>query len=160
DDRVMLCSPIILYDHPVIAPESPADLYDSTEIDEILTLRTMVLTDDEKAEARATDPRAAALIDRVDTMSPEMMNKLHGAIRYLRPAAPLPDPDVPWWDPGADSSVSPESDEVVVSGVPVKRGAPYGCGRGRDGPTPRTSCSPTGSPWWRPWSTTWTATCT
>jgi hypothetical protein len=124
DDRVMLCSPIILYDHPVIAPESPADLYDSTEIDEILTLRTMVLTDDEKAEARATDPRAAALIDRVDTMSPEMMDKLHGAIRYLRPAAPPPpDPDVPWWDPGADSSVSPESDEVVVSGVPVKRGS-------------------------------------
>jgi hypothetical protein len=123
DDRVMLCSPIILYDHPVIAPESPADLYDSTEIDEILTLRTMVLTDAEKAEARATDPRAAALIDRVDTMSPEMMDKLRGAIRYLRPAAPLPDPDVPWWDPGADSSVSPESDEVVVSGVPVKRGS-------------------------------------
>jgi hypothetical protein len=123
DDTVMLCSPIILYDHPVIAPESPADLYDSTEIDEILTLRTMVLTDDEKAEARATDPRAAALIDRVDTMGPEMMDKLHGAIRYLRPVAPPPDPDVPWWDPGTDASVSPESDEVVVAGVAVKRGS-------------------------------------
>jgi hypothetical protein len=123
DDTLMLCSPIILYDHPTIAPESPADLYDSTEIDEILTLRTMVLTDDEKAEARATDPRAAALIDRVDTMGPELMDKLHGAIRYLRPAVPLPDPDVPWWDPGEDSSVSPESDEVIVSGVPVKRGS-------------------------------------
>jgi hypothetical protein len=123
DDTVMLCSPIILYDHPVIAPESPADLYDSTEIDEILTLRTMVLTDDEKAEARATDPRAAALIDRVDTMGPEMMDKLHGAIRYLRPVAPPSDPDVPWWDPGTDASVSPESDEVVVAGVAVKRGS-------------------------------------
>jgi hypothetical protein len=123
DDSVMLCSPIILYDHPVIAPESPADLYDSTEIDEILTLRTMVLTDAEKAAARATDPRAAALIDRVDTMSPDMMDKLHGAIRYLRPLAPPPDPSVPWWDPGTDASVSPESDEVVVSGVAVKRGS-------------------------------------
>jgi hypothetical protein len=132
DDTVMLCSPIILYDHPTIAPESPADLYDSTEIDEILTLRTMVLTDDEKAEARATDPRAAALIDRVDTMSPEMMDKLHGAIRYLRPAAaPIPDPSemdpfdtsVPWWDPSADTSVSPESDVVFVAGVPVRRGS-------------------------------------
>jgi hypothetical protein len=129
---VMLCSPIILYDHPVIAPESPADLYDSTEIDEILTLRTMVLTDAEKAEARATDPRAAALIDRVDTMSPEMMDRLHGTIRYLRPTQPsVPDPSqldpldpsVPWWDPGADTSVSPETDEVVVAGVPVKRGS-------------------------------------
>jgi hypothetical protein len=123
DDSVLLCSPIILYDHPVIAPESPADLYDATEIDEILTLRTMALTDAEKAEARATDPRAAALIDRVDGMGPEMLDKLHGAIRYLRPAAnPAPDPSVPWWDPGMDTSVSPDTDEVLVGGVPVKRG--------------------------------------
>jgi hypothetical protein len=129
---VMLCSPIILYDHPAIAPESPADLYDSTEIDEILTLRTMVLTDAEKAEARATDPRAAAIIDRIDTMNPAMLDKLHGAIRYLRPARggipdpssldPL-DPSVPWWDPGADTSVSPETDEVLVAGVPLRRGS-------------------------------------
>jgi len=121
----MLCSPIILYDHPAIAPESPADLYDSTEIDEILTLRTMALTDAEKAEARATDPRAAALIDRIDDAGPDLLDKLHGAIRYLRPAAPPPppDPSVPWWDPGEDSSVSPESDEVVVCGVALKRGS-------------------------------------
>jgi hypothetical protein len=125
DDTVMLCSPIILYDHPVIAPESPADLYDSTEIDEILTLRTMVLTDAEKAEARATDPRAAALIDRVDNLDPAMLEAMHGTIRYLRPAAPpMPDPsDVPWWDPGTDASVSPETDEVVLAGVPIKRGS-------------------------------------
>ena len=67
----MLSSPIILEDHPQIAPESPGDLYDATEIDEILTLRTMALTDAEKAEARATDPRAAAVIDQVDTLPPE-----------------------------------------------------------------------------------------
>lgn len=127
DDSVLLCSPIILYDHPVIAPESPADLYDATEIDEILTLRTMALTDAEKAEARATDPRAAALIDRVDGIGPDMLDKLHGAIRYLRPApqapAPAADPSVPWWDPGMDTSVSPETDEVLVAGVPVRRGS-------------------------------------
>ena len=127
DDSVLLCSPIILYDHPVIAPESPADLYDATEIDEILTLRTMALTDAEKAEARATDPRAAALIDRVDGMGPDMLDKLHGAIRYLRPAqetaVPEPDPSVPWWDPGMDTSVSPDTDEVLVAGIPVKRGS-------------------------------------
>jgi len=55
---VFLISPIILYDYPTIAPESPGDLFDGTEIDEILTLRTMTLTDEEKAEARATDERA------------------------------------------------------------------------------------------------------
>jgi hypothetical protein len=83
---VLLCSPIILYDHPKIAPESPGDLHDATEIDEILSLRTMTLTEDEKREARATDPRAAAIVDRVDAMPPELLARLHGAVRDLRPA--------------------------------------------------------------------------
>jgi hypothetical protein len=65
---VVLASPIILYDYPEVAPESPGDLYDATEIDEILTLRTMTLTENEQRQARATDPRAAAIIDRVNTM--------------------------------------------------------------------------------------------
>ncbi|MEV5712934.1 hypothetical protein AB0L41_03505 [Amycolatopsis mediterranei] len=85
---VMLASPIILYDDPAIAPESPGDLFDGTEIDEILTLRTMTLTDEEKREARATDPRAAAIVDRVDTMPPELLERLHGAIRSVRPIGP------------------------------------------------------------------------
>ena len=144
---LMLSSPVILYDHPEIAPESAGALFDSTEIDEILTLRTMALTDEEKREARATDPRAADLIDRLDGLPPELMEKLHGAIRYLEPrsgpvtspaestagpfpAAPAADevpvfqtPDVPWWDPGSDQSVSPETDEVLINGVPVGRGS-------------------------------------
>jgi hypothetical protein len=76
-------SPIILYDYPQIAPESPGDLFDGLEIDEILILRTMTLTDEEKAEARATDPRAGAIIDRVEAMPPELLDRLHGAVRYL-----------------------------------------------------------------------------
>ena len=87
DDDVVLASPIILYDHPELAPESPGDLFDATEIDEILSLRTLALTDAEKAEARATDPRAAEIIDRVDDMPPEIWERLHGAIRTLRPVA-------------------------------------------------------------------------
>nr|MBA2519429.1 hypothetical protein [Chloroflexia bacterium] len=71
---LMLSSPIILYDYPVIAAESAGDLFDATEIDEILTLRTMTLTDDEKRQARATDQRAAAIIDRVDLMPQEMLD--------------------------------------------------------------------------------------
>lgn len=138
--EVVLCSPIILYDHPEIAPESPGDLYDSLEIDEILSLRTMTLTDEEKRQARATDPRAAAIIDRVDSMPAEMIDKLHGAVRYLRgpqapdPGAVLPweqsqalqpgsDAGMPWWDPGMDSAVSPETDSVVIEGVEVRRGS-------------------------------------
>ena len=82
DGQVMLSSPIILYDHPELAAESPGELYDGTEIDEILTLRTMALSDDEKAEARATDPRAAALLDRVDSMDPQVLARLHGTLRW------------------------------------------------------------------------------
>ncbi|WP_410608085.1 hypothetical protein [Amycolatopsis sp. lyj-109] len=85
---VVLASPIILYDDPSIAPESPGDLFDGTEIDEILTLRTMTLTAEEKREARATDPRAAAIVDRVDSMPPELLERLHGAVRSLRPVEP------------------------------------------------------------------------
>ncbi|MFF7837870.1 hypothetical protein ACFZC6_03395 [Streptomyces ossamyceticus] len=82
---VVLSAPIILPDHPQVAPESPGDLHDAAEIDEILTLRTMLLTDEEKREARATDPRAAAILDRVDTMPPEVFARLHGAVRSLTP---------------------------------------------------------------------------
>ena len=81
DNDLLLISPIILYDHPEIAEQSEGALYDSTEIDEILTLRVMTMTDEEKAQARATDPLAAQIIDRCDDMSPEAMQRLHGVLR-------------------------------------------------------------------------------
>ena len=159
---LLLSSPVILYDHPEVAPESAGDLFDATEIDEILILRTLALTDDERREARATDRRAADLIDRLDVLPPEMLERMHGAIRYLSPAGgtpasavrgrtavaasgdleipswgtpggllgaaagPVPSPGTPaepWWDPGSDSSVSPETDHVLVGGVRVARGS-------------------------------------
>jgi len=131
DDQVMLSSPIILYDHPELAAESPGELYDGTEIDEILTLRTMALSDDEKAEARATDPRAAALLDRVDSMDPQVLARLHGTLRSPRPGPAAEPPtlteagetSVPWWDPDADASVSPDTDSVTIGGRPIARGS-------------------------------------
>jgi hypothetical protein len=130
---VLLISPIILYDYPQIAPESAGELYDGTEIDEILTLRTMTLTDEEKAEARATDERARKLMDRVDSMPPEMLDKLHGAIRYLGetpgirkepdPIETITTPGTPWWDPAADASVDPDTDSVTIAGVEVAKGS-------------------------------------
>ncbi len=87
---VMLSSPIIMYDHPGVAPESPGDLFDAGEIDEILSLRTLTLTEEEKREARATDPKAKAIIDRVDALPKETFARLHGAVRSLRgPMRPL-----------------------------------------------------------------------
>jgi hydrogenase maturation protease len=77
----MLVSPIILGDYPQIAPESPGDLFDGTEIDEILTLRVLTLTDQEKAEMRSADPRLRELLERTESLTPEEMMKLHGALR-------------------------------------------------------------------------------
>ncbi|MFE5916486.1 hypothetical protein [Streptomyces sp. NPDC056468] len=133
--RVLLSAPIILPDHPQVAPESPGDLHDAAEIDEILTLRTMLLTDEEKQEARATDPRAAAILDRVDTMPQEVFERLHGAVRSLTPSATAPTRVTPsplatppaerpaWWQEGADDGLSPSTDTVLVDGVPLGAGS-------------------------------------
>ncbi|WP_426989607.1 hypothetical protein [Pseudarthrobacter sp. Y6] len=133
---VLLVSPIILYDHPAVAPESSVALYDSTEIDEILTLRVLTLTEEEKAEARATDPRAAAIIDRCEAMSPEELQQLHGILRNPHALA-IPEPpgtgptritgvageENAWWTPEAEALVQPHMDAVLINGVPVARGS-------------------------------------
>ena len=87
--RLMLSSPIVLYDYPAVAPESRGDLFDAAEIDEILSLRILTMTDAEKREARATDPRARAILDRIDAMTPDDLAALHGAMRsadFFNPA--------------------------------------------------------------------------
>ncbi|AEV76078.1 hypothetical protein MycrhN_5610 [Mycolicibacterium rhodesiae NBB3] len=140
---LLLISPIILYDYPEIAEQSEGALYDSTEIDEILTLRVMTMTEAEKAQARATDPLAAAIIDRCDSMSPDAMRQLHGVLRnphaqglghdpgldelheQMRSAGLIPEiPEgVDWWDPVADTAVRPDLDAVLVNGVRVAAGS-------------------------------------
>lgn len=124
DHSLLLISPIILYDHPEIAAQSGGALFDSTEIDEILTLRVMTMTDDEKSQARATDPMAAAIIDRCDAMSPHDLQRLHGVLRdpYATPIPEVPE-GVNWWDPLADNAVHPEADAVLVGNVFVTRGS-------------------------------------
>ncbi|MDJ0385073.1 hypothetical protein [Streptomyces sp. G-G2] len=145
---VVLSSPIILEDHPAIAPESVGAMYDSTEIDEILALRTAALTDQEKREARGTDPRAAAVIDMAESMPPEVLERLHGAVRALREVtgeAIAPDPaatagvsapelelfddqavfrpEKPWWDPAHTDHADPARDRIDVDGVSVGAGS-------------------------------------
>ena len=82
----MLSSPIILYDYPEVAAESPGDLFDATEIDEILTLRILTLTEDEKREMRSSGEHARRILARTETLPEEQLMKLHGALRGLRPA--------------------------------------------------------------------------
>ncbi|MFI6326785.1 hypothetical protein ACIBBG_00655 [Micromonospora chersina] len=121
---VLLSSPIILYDNPRIAPESPGDLHDATEIDEILSLRTLTLSDAEKREARATDPRAAAILDRVDTMPPEVLERLHGAIRALEPVRRGGDAGTAREGTAdTDAEGEPDTGTVLVGGTVLARGS-------------------------------------
>lgn len=107
---LLLASPIILYDFPAIAEESPGDLYDATEIDEMLTLRVLTMTEQEKREARLTDPRARAVIDRIEALAPDDIERLHGALR----ASAFFDP------PGTPA---PRDATIDIGGARVGRGA-------------------------------------
>jgi hypothetical protein len=140
--QVVLSSPIILYDHPELAPESPGELYDGTEIDEILTLRTLALSDEEKTAARATDPRAAALIDRVESLDAQAMRRLHGTIRTGRPGAGSPGA-FGAQSPGAFGAQSPGAFGAQSPGA-------FGAGlHGAGGPTAAAGYDPA-APWWDP----------
>ncbi|GAY15025.1 hypothetical protein [Mycobacterium sp. shizuoka-1] len=129
EQDLLLVSPIILYDHPQVAEQSEGALYDSTEIDEILTLRVLTMTEEEKTQARATDPLAAAIVERCEAMSPEAMQRLHGVLRdpHAGTARGGLVPEVPdgvdWWDPSVDREVRPDVDAVLISGIPVARGS-------------------------------------
>lgn len=148
DHQVVLAAPLILYDWPEIAAQSTGEFFDSTEIDELLSLRVMTLTDAEKREARATDQHAAEIVDRCEKMTGDALDQLHGAIEDLSTtvvdgkssegmasipvwATPSAETDPgsegtnrqPWWDPGVDGRVDPATDTVDVSGVAVRAGA-------------------------------------
>jgi hypothetical protein len=108
-----------------VAPESEGDFCDATEIDEILALRVLTLTDEEKAEARGTDARSAAIIDRCDDMAPEAWARLHGTVRSLEARRRTADASEPlaWWDPGVDDQVDPSTDTSMVGEVEVGKGS-------------------------------------
>ena len=82
---ILLAAPIILYDHPEIAPESPGDFFDGTEIDELLTLRLLTLTNTEKQDILAAGGPARALLERTEKLGVERLRVLHGATVRLHP---------------------------------------------------------------------------
>jgi hydrogenase maturation protease len=77
----ILSSPIILYDYPKIAPESAGSLFDGTEIDEILSLRILTMTDSEKLETRQVDEHARRLLERTERLDENSFWKMHGVMR-------------------------------------------------------------------------------
>jgi hypothetical protein len=86
--HTLLSSPIVLPDYPEIAPESPGDLFDGGEIDQLLVLNILSLTDEEKEEMRAADPRTREILERTESLSEDELMSLHGAIREFGMARP------------------------------------------------------------------------
>ncbi|WP_165978229.1 hypothetical protein [Actinomadura darangshiensis] len=80
----VLAAPIVLYDWPQVAPESPGDLFDGTEIDRLLILSVLSLTEDERREMAATDPKARRILERCGAMSADELLALHGTMRDPR----------------------------------------------------------------------------
>lgn len=83
DHRTLLASPIILYDYPEVAPESPGNFFDGAEIDEMLMLRVMTMTPEEQREMHALDDQARQLLARTQAFPPQDLVKLHGTTRQL-----------------------------------------------------------------------------
>ena len=77
----LLAAPIILYDHPELAPESPGDFFDGTEIDELLTLRILTLTDEEKRAMAEGDSRGREILERTEASGLGRLSELHGRMR-------------------------------------------------------------------------------
>jgi hypothetical protein len=118
DRTRVLCSPIILYDYPQVAPESAGDFFDGTEMDEMLALRVLTLTDEEKAAVRAGDPHARAMLERTETLPAEQLLKVHGALRGLHPVQPE-DLEADRLDPFAER---PALESVHVFGAELHKG--------------------------------------
>jgi hypothetical protein len=120
---LMLSSPIILYDFPAVAPQTDSDAFDATEVDELLTLSVLSLPDAERDEARATDPRARAIIERAESFSMQDLARVHAGTLYrVEPRTPLGMDPFGGVDPFAAIDV-PAIDCVFVEGVKVAKGS-------------------------------------
>ncbi|WP_203918408.1 hypothetical protein [Rugosimonospora africana] len=95
DRHAMLSAPVILPDYPRVAPESPGDLFDATEIDQLLTLSILTLSDEERREMRDSDPRAREILERCAALTPEELMRLHGRLQRVQPLGSASGPGRP-----------------------------------------------------------------
>ena len=101
EDDALLAPTIMLPDHPEIAPESVNDFFDGTEIEEALVLHIQALSDQEREEIAAQDPKVREMLARADATTPQQLMDLHGRVRIQDP---------------------PGEREVTVDGVTYRRG--------------------------------------
>ncbi|XRQ05277.1 hypothetical protein ACN3XK_53290 [Actinomadura welshii] len=65
----LLAAPVVLYDWPQVAPESPGERPGGTEADRLLLLSVLSLSEEERREMAATDPRAAEILARCASLA-------------------------------------------------------------------------------------------
>jgi hypothetical protein len=119
--KLVLASPIILYDFPLVSPHTQGDAFDATEIDELISLSVLSLTDEERAEARAADPRARAIVERAERFGREQLERVHSGGLTRTGASPWGSGPFDG-DPFAAVDV-PSIDCVFVDGVKVSKGS-------------------------------------
>jgi hypothetical protein len=118
DRHTMLSSPIILYDYPQVAPESPGNLFEGTEIDQLLCLNILSLTEEEKEEMRASDLRAREILERSESLTPQDFMNLHGAIRVFRMLS-----NEEARNPLFEGLEQPAPQSVAVDGIEIRKGS-------------------------------------
>jgi hypothetical protein len=100
-DDAILAPTFMLPEHPEIAPESVNDFFDNTEIEEALVLHIQALSEQEREEIAAQDPKVREMLARADATTPQQLMDLHGRVRIEDP---------------------PGEREVTIDGVTYKRG--------------------------------------
>ena len=115
----MLASPIILEDYPKIAAESAGSLYDGTEIDEILSLRILTMTEEEKKEMSDLDEHGRRILERTESLGLEQFLQMHGKVREMRPSTDGDPFEAEIFGPG-----NAKRETVVVRGVLLRLGDP------------------------------------
>ena len=118
EKQSLLSSPIILPDYPQIAPESTGNLFDNTEVDQLLFLNILALTDEEKKEIRATDPKAREILERSESLSMDDFMNMHGAIRDFRTLREIPE-----INPLFETLEKPVPESLFIDEVEIRKGS-------------------------------------
>ncbi len=121
---IVLSSPIVLADFPEIAKKTDSDAFDATEIDELLTLSVLSLSDAERAEARATDPRARAIVERAEAFGAPDIDRLHASFETVSNFDTVPTFEtVPTFGSVKSLAESVAPTSVTVGGTIVSKGS-------------------------------------
>lgn len=78
----VLSAPIILYDFPETAENSFDNFFDGLEIDELMVMNLLALTDKEKEEIKNTDAKTRKILEKIEKVSAEDLLKLHAKMSF------------------------------------------------------------------------------